>query len=76
MKDLFDMMAGTSTGSILSTGLSIKKEGTVDEPKLWGEDCRNIYIDQAPFIFKQNGVGVFFQIVCYLIFIFAFGGIF
>ena len=35
MKDMFDMMAGTSTGSILSTALSVPKEKGSTIPKFW-----------------------------------------
>ena len=76
MVDLFDMMAGTSTGSILSTGLSIGKNESSEEPKFWGEDCVNIYIDYAPQIFKQNGVGSAFHLFFDILFISVFGAMF
>jgi patatin-like phospholipase/acyl hydrolase len=51
MQYLFDMMAGTSTGSILSTALSIKNpEG--DAPLFWAEDCKNLYMTEAQNIFR------------------------
>lgn len=34
MKDLFDMTAGTSTGSIISAGLGYPKNGDKNVPKM------------------------------------------
>ena len=59
MKDLFNMMAGTSTGSILSAGLrgghqwrglSVKSDDPKkpNYPKYWASDAVNIYIDGGP----------------------------
>ena len=43
MKDLFDMMAGTSTGSILSAALALPKEKGSDIPKFWAAQALEIY---------------------------------
>jgi patatin-like phospholipase/acyl hydrolase len=51
MKDLFDMFSGTSTGSILSAGMSLAKVKGGIEPKYWADDIRNIYIDNSKKIF-------------------------
>jgi len=45
MKDLFDMMAGTSTGSILSTALSLPKENGGTDPEFWAYDVMHIYMN-------------------------------
>jgi patatin-like phospholipase/acyl hydrolase len=47
MKDLFDMMAGTSTGSIISAALSFPsdKNLTTGEqiPKFWSKEVIEVY---------------------------------
>ena len=39
MKDLFDMMSGTSTGSILATALSVPLTVGNQDPKFWATDA-------------------------------------
>jgi patatin-like phospholipase/acyl hydrolase len=51
MKDLFDMMSGTSTGSILATSLAIPKTVGSNEPMFWASDAVKIYADGGPDIF-------------------------
>jgi hypothetical protein len=75
MQYLFDMMAGTSTGSILSTALSIKNDDG-NAPKYWATDCRDIYINNASTIFQQHGFSTIFMIFCYILFIISFGALF
>jgi flagellar biosynthesis/type III secretory pathway M-ring protein FliF/YscJ len=76
MKDLFDYISGTSTGAILATALALKKEGTVGDPKFWGKECVQIYIDGGPDIFQQNKLGKALQVFMYLIFVIVFAGLF
>jgi patatin-like phospholipase/acyl hydrolase len=76
MKDLFDMMAGTSTGSILSTGLSLASADDPNVPKYWAMDAVNIYIDGGPLIFDQNKLGKALQIICFIVLIILFAGLF
>lgn len=59
MKDLFDMMSGTSTGSIISAGLSYPKDTRGFEknawiPMYWGFDIIDIYSNKGEFIFKKK----------------------
>ena len=70
MQDLFDMFAGTSTGSILSTGLSTAynpKDPAKRQPMFWSKKVKDIYVNERDVIFKQNGLGVFAQFITYLI---------
>lgn len=76
MKDLFDMFSGTSTGSILSAGLSLGTPDNSTHPRYWANDIRNIYIDNASTIFKKNYLHSFYNFLIYLIYFFVFGSIF
>ena len=71
MQDLFDMFAGTSTGSILAAALSQAYNATATDetrqPKFWSEAIRNIYIDKRNDIFLKNGAGVATKVFAFLI---------
>jgi patatin-like phospholipase/acyl hydrolase len=55
MQDLFEMFAGTSTGSILASSLSLAYTLENDrQPMFWAEAIEKVYIDNASNIFKQN----------------------
>jgi len=43
MGNLFDMVSGTSTGSILAAGLVFPKEAGSSEPMYFADDMRNMY---------------------------------
>jgi hypothetical protein len=49
MKDLFNMTAGTSTGSILAAGLVYPNEERIaeKEPKFFANDLLKIYSEQG-----------------------------
>jgi patatin-like phospholipase/acyl hydrolase len=49
MKDLFNMTAGTSTGSILAAGLVYPNEKRIaeKEPKFFATDLLKIYSEQG-----------------------------
>lgn len=51
MKDIFDMMAGTSTGSILASALSIPEKSGSRYPKYWANQAVAIYENGAHIIF-------------------------
>lgn len=72
MKDLFDMMAGTSTGSILSTGLSYPKNDNktntcTKEPLYFANDLLAIYRDYASTIFKATKLNTIWVVVIWLV---------
>lgn len=74
MKDIFNMFSGTSTGSIMSSGFSLTyKNGNLMYPKYWAEDIRNVYIDNAPVIFKKNFLKRFWNFLIYLLYFVIFG---
>ena len=76
VRDLFDMFAGTSTGSILASALSLKSTTNSSEPRYWATDANMIYVDSAPILFAKNGVSKFFEVICYCVFISAFAATF
>ena len=81
MKDIFDMISGTSTGSILATGLSIST-GTLNPipfkgkhyplPKYWGPECVKIYTSGGAAIFNPNGLATGWVVLFYFITMFFF----
>lgn len=52
IRDLFDILAGTSTGGILVNGLSLAN--CVGRPKYSAEAMVGLYDTEGPVIFKQN----------------------
>lgn len=52
LSQVADLMGGTSTGGILSAGLTFPTEdGT---PMFWGKDLTELYHKECPFIFKKT----------------------
>lgn len=77
MKDLFNMTAGTSTGSILAAGLAYPNENRIaeKEPKFFANDLLKIYSERGNEIFVKKTLGggaAFFYLLCYLV---VFGGL-
>lgn len=81
MKDLFNMTAGTSTGSILAAGLAypedrsdlypndIKKGETTDTPRFYGDDLLKIYETKRYDIFQKKSVHWYFWLFWILVFV-------
>jgi len=51
---LFDLIAGTSTGSLLAAVLTVP--GTDGKPKYSARDAKEFYFSQGPLIFPEDGV--------------------
>ena len=58
LKDIFDMHAGTSTGSILAAGLVYPDSKYIAEkqPRFFADDLISIYSDRAGEIFMKNNM--------------------
>ena len=73
------MFAGTSTGSILSSALSLAKydgQGKYQEPLFWADQVLDIYITGRPIIFTKNVGGAFYEFLCYAVYFIIFATIF
>lgn len=75
MRDLFNMISGTSTGSMLAAALATNKESST-EPLFWGKGMVNFYETEASGLFKSNRLKGFVSFILWFL-IFAFwGGVF
>ena len=75
MRDLFDLISGTSTGSMLAGALSVNGKDSED-PLFWGAGMVEFYKTKAAGLFKGNNLAFFKKFMIWLI-IFAFwGGLF
>lgn len=81
MKDIFDMLAGTSTGGILSAALALPSDKLnpvpykgkhLPLPKFWAGDCVQIYTKGGPDIFRQNGLSTFMEWLFYIFIVLLF----
>ena len=78
MKDLFNMMAGTSTGSILASGLSYPKfppsqdPSSKGQPKFYAKDIIEIYEEFGKEIFTRNEIPLIINFICSLVIVLIF----
>ena len=72
MKDLFDMMAGTSTGSLMAAAFSIPSADNSSEPMFWGMSMAKCYEESAPKLFLSNGLNTFKTFLVYFGFFMIF----
>jgi uncharacterized protein len=52
MAELFQMVSGTSTGSLLTTAIVLPSPNDITKNKFWAADASNIYKVQGPQVFK------------------------
>ena len=77
MLDLFDMFAGTSTGSIASSGLCIREDpkNATSNPRFWASGVLDIYVNGRPLIFQKDSHW-FTRILSYTLYFICFAGLF
>lgn len=80
IKDMFDMVAGTSTGSIISAALSCPKEGQENvefakkEPKFFMKEVMEVYTTKGEQIFAKNEAITWWgQLIAFLACMIVFG---
>lgn len=73
MRDLFNLISGTSTGSMLAAALSTYKDGSDTEPMFWGKSMVEFYMTNAAPLFKSNKLKGFVSFLLWLL-IFVFWG--
>ena len=75
MKDMFDMTAGTSTGSILAAGLVYPNKDRMEEkePKFFADDLLKIYSERGGEIFVKSSLSGFISFVYLVLYVAIFG---
>ena len=78
MKDLFEMTAGTSTGSILAAGLVYpdKNHTDIKMPGFFADDLLKIYSERGTEIFVKKQLGWFDSFFWFVLITGIFGAIF
>lgn len=74
LKDIFDMMAGTSTGSILVSGLAYpdKNYRNISKPQFFADDLLKIYTERGGEIFVQQGLRSTYYFLFIILFVVVF----
>ena len=67
LSSLFNMTAGTSTGSILAAGLTIPKADNGSEPAMFADDLIDIYSTQGKMIFKKQELDIEVSVASWII---------
>ena len=65
VSDIFDMIGGTSIGSITASALSIPDQNNASTPKYYAQDIVNIYTTKADILFQESFVDVWKQYLVY-----------
>lgn len=73
MKDMFDMTAGTSTGSIISAALAYPDKDHPEQPQFFAKDIISIYSDRGGEIFAAHGSRYGLLVVLTVIFVGGLG---
>ncbi len=69
MSELYDMIAGTSTGSLLATSLVFPNDpNNATRNKYFADDAINIYIDKGSIVFTKYYISAWARFVGTLIF--------
>jgi len=73
MSDLFQLVAGTSSGSIVAAGVSYGKAGV---PTMWGSDIVDFFTKNGKDLFEPHSLPLGLHITFWVLFalIFAFVG--
>ena len=56
MAELFDMVSGTSTGSLLATSIVLPHPDDPKKNKFWAEDAIKIYTERGGDVFQTFGI--------------------
>jgi len=76
MTDLFNMTAGTSTGSILAAGLATPMKDNASSPAYYSKELIDIYSTKGDLIFEKQSLSTGLAVFWFLVFVSVFGAVF
>lgn len=76
MSDLFNMTAGTSTGSILAAGLAAPRPDNETDPALFSDELIDIYSTKGDLIFEKQALKSHEVVFWFFVFTGLFGYLF